>query len=147
MYRTGKEHKAEGRLIYYTAPELDGACKAYFDECDAQEPPKQPTLPGLMLYLGVTAKEWRIWEEGGPGYSKHPPVVEKALLEIRDRLEQRKDAAAIFLLKQKPYGGYSDRPEAESSGGIKIAVTFGSPASNKSKGSAKGRNQAPNSAK
>lgn len=142
MYKTDRERKADGWQPYYTAPELDRACAEYFAGCDSQEPPRQPTLPGLLLYLGVTQKDWKAWEEGGAGYSKHPPIVEKALLEIRDRLEQRKDAGAIFLLKQKPYGGYSDRPIDESTGGIKIAVTFGSPTSNKGKSSKGGRNSA-----
>lgn len=133
LYQTDKERKAEGRDNFYTAPELDAACKAYFVDCDSQEPPRQPTLPGLLLYLGVTAKEWRAWEAGEAGYKRHPAICQKALLEIRDRLEQRKDAAAIFLLKQRPYGGYTDRPEADGGGGIKINVSFGNPSQNKAK--------------
>lgn len=99
MYKTDKQRAKEGRYAYYTAPELDAACADYFADCDAQQPPRAPTLPGLLLWLGVTDKEWRTWEEGGPGYKKHPAICQKALLEMRDRLEQRKDTAAIFLLK------------------------------------------------
>lgn len=130
MYITDKQRKEQGKDSWYTAPQLDKACEEYFKDCDSQEPPKQPTLPGLLIYLGVTMKDWKVWEEGQPGYRQHPQICEKALLEIRDRLEQRKDAGAIFLLKQKPYGGYSDRPEAENSGQLKVEVTFGKPNKN-----------------
>ena len=40
---------------------------------------------------------------------------------------------AIFLLKQKPYGGYTDRPEPDSVGGIKIHVSFGKDKPNSTK--------------
>ena len=126
MYKTDEQRKKEGLPLYYTAPELDRSCAAYFEDCDKQDPPRQPTLPGLMTWLGIGKREWETMSKGEPGYTKHPPVCEKALLEMRDRLEQRKDAGAIFLLKQTPYGGYSDRPERES-GGIQVQVTFGTP--------------------
>lgn len=131
MYKTDKQRAKEGKPSYYTAPELDKACAEYFAECDDQE--RRPTLPGLLGYLGVTGKEWRIWEAGETGYTRFPPICEKALLEMRDRLEQRTDTAAIFLLKQRAYGGYTDRPEPDSAGGIKINVTFGKTTSNKGK--------------
>ena len=131
MYKTDKQRQQEGRSNYYTAPELDSACADYFNNCDAND--RQPTLPGLLLWLGVTDKEWKVWEAGEPGYMRHPAVCKKALLEMRDRLEQRKDTAAIFLLKQKPYGGYSDRPEPDSAGGIKIHVSFGKEKRNSTK--------------
>ena len=133
MYKTDEQRRKEGFLSYYTAPELDKACAAYFADCDGQDPPKNPTLPGLLLFLGATDKEWRTWEAGEPGYTRHPAVCKKALLEIRDRLEQRKDAAAIFLLKQRSYGGYTDRPEPDPAGGIKIHVSFGKERGNSTK--------------
>ena len=125
MYKTDDTRRKERQSSYYTSVELDEQCKAYFDDCDAEE--RAPTLPGLLLWLGVTEKEWNIWMQGTPGsgYSKHPRVCQKALLEMRDRLEQRKDTAAIFLLKQRNYGGYSDRPDPNTAGGIKIHVSFG----------------------
>lgn len=122
MYKTDKERD---RPCYYTAPELDQACADYFADCDASEPPRAPTLPGLLTYLGITEKEWKVFETGEPGYRRHPAICQKALLEMRDRLEQRKDTAAIFLLKQRAYGGYTDRPEANSAHGINIQVSFG----------------------
>ena len=131
MYKTDKQRAAEGRPSYYTAPELAAACAAYFEDCDAND--RQPTKPGLLLHLGVTEKEWKVWEAGEPGYTRHPAICQKALLEMRDRLEQRKDTAAIFLLKQKPYGGYTDRPEPDSVGGIKIHVSFGKDKPNSTK--------------
>ena len=131
MYKTDKERAAENRTSYYTAPELDQACADYFADCDANG--RRPTKPGLLLWLGVTEREWSVWEEGEPGYKRHPAVCKKALLEIRDRLEQRTDTAAIFLLKQKAYGGYSDRPEANTAGGIKIQVSFGKDKRNSTK--------------
>lgn len=131
MYKTDKQRAAEGKLSYYTAPELDAACAAYFEDCDANG--RQPTKPGLLLHLGVTEKEWKVWEAGEPGYTRHPAICQKALLEMRDRLEQRKDTAAIFLLKQRPYGGYTDRPEPDSVGGIKIHVSFGKDKPNSTK--------------
>lgn len=65
-YKTDKQRQKEGRSTYYTAPELDAACAEYFVDCDSQEPPKRPTLPGLLLYLGVTDKEWRTWRRENP---------------------------------------------------------------------------------
>lgn len=125
MYKTDKQREKEGLFSYYTAPQLDQACADYFADCDTNE--IRPTKPGLLLYLGVTEKEWKVWENGEPGYRRHPQICQKALLEIRNRLEQRTDAAAIFLLKQKQYGGYTDRPETEGSGHLKVEVTFGKP--------------------
>lgn len=131
MYKTDKQRQAEGLHTYYTAPELDAACAAYFADCDSNG--RQPTKPGLLIYLGVTDKEWSVWEAGEPGYTRHPAICQKALHEMRDRLEQRKDTAAIFLLKQRPYGGYSDRPDPDSVGGIKIQVSFGKDRRNSTK--------------
>ena len=70
MYKTDKQRAAEGRPSYYTAPELDAACAAYFEDCDAND--RQPTKPGLLLHLGVTEKEWKVWEAGEPGYTRRP---------------------------------------------------------------------------
>lgn len=123
MYKTESQRRKEGLQNYYTAPDLDKACAAYFADCDSQG--RNPTKPGLLLFLGVTEADWKVWEAGEPGYTRHPAICKKAMLEIRDRLEQRKDTAAIFLLKQQAYGGYSDRPEAGGGGGIKIQVSFG----------------------
>lgn len=120
MYVQDKDRE---RTRYYSAPELDAACAAYFSVCDADG--RRPTLPGLLLHLGMDAKDWAQIMAGEGGYSRHSRVAKKALLEIRDRLEQRTDTAAIFLLKQKAYGGYTDRPEPDSAGGIHIKVTFG----------------------
>ena len=131
MYRTEQERRNAKLPSYYTAPELDQMCARYFEDCDSQE--RSPTLPGLLVYLGVTDREWSTWMEGAPGYTRHPAVCQKALLEMRDRLEQRRDTAAIFLLKQRPYGGYSDRPEPDSAGGIKIHVSFGKDKRNSTK--------------
>ncbi|OUO17352.1 hypothetical protein [Flavonifractor sp. An4] len=125
MYKTDKQREKEGLLTYYTAPQLDQACADYFSACDADG--TRPTKPGLLLHLGVTEKEWKVWEAGEPGYKRHPQICQKAMLEIRNRLEQRTDAAAIFLLKQKPYGGYTDRPEADGAGLLKVSVSFGTP--------------------
>lgn len=119
------QDRDRSKTRYYSAPELDEACAKYFQQCDEQDPPRRPTLPGLLLYLGMDGKDWRQIEAGEGGYSRHSRVAKKALLEIRDRLEQRTDTAAIFLLKQKAYGGYTDRPEPDSAGGIHIKVTFG----------------------
>ena len=131
MYKTDRQRAEENRTAYYTAPELDQACADFFADCDAND--KFPTLPGLLTYLGITEREWKIFSEGEPGYKRHPAICQKALLEMRDRLEQRKDTAAIFLLKQRPYGGYTDRPEANSANGIKIQVSFGKDKRNSTK--------------
>lgn len=120
MYVQDKDRE---RTRYYSAPELDAACAEYFSACDADG--RRPTLPGLLLHLGMDAKDWAQIMAGEGGYSRHSRVAKKAMLEIRDRLEQRTDTAAIFLLKQKAYGGYTDRPEPDSAGGIHIKVTFG----------------------
>mgnify|MGYP000849997352 FL=1 len=123
MYKTEKQRRTEGRPSRYTAPELDRACAEYFRMCDGEG--QKPTRAGLLLFLGLTEQAWGKMEEGAPGYRRHPAICQKAILEIRDRLEQRTDSAALFLLKQGVYGGYSDRPAAGGGGEVTIRVTFG----------------------
>ena len=129
MYKTDKQREKEGLISYYTAPQLDQACADYFAACDATG--EVANLPGLLVFLGVIEDDWTEWMSGGAGYSRHPRVCKKALLEMRNRLEQRKDAAGIFLLKQPIYGGYTDRPAQDKSNVPPVAVFFGLPAAGK----------------
>ena len=127
MYKTDKQREKEGLISYYTAPQLDQACADYFAFCDSAK--EETNLPGLLVFLGVIEDDWEEWMKGGPGYSRHPRICKKALLEMRNRFEQRKDSAAIFLLKQPVYGGYTDRPGTDKSNVPPVAVFFGVPVS------------------
>lgn len=135
MYQTDKARDKAGKSKYYTAPDLDAACAEYFADCDEQG--RNPTKPGLLLWLGVTEATWRAWAEGVDGYKRHPAICQKALLEMRDRLEQRKDTAAIFLLKQQDYGGYTDRAELAGQSALHIKVSFGRDKGNSGRNSTK----------
>lgn len=54
--------------------------------------------------------------------------VERALQRIQDRLEQRRDSMALFLLKQPVYGGYLDRPASSRTGGpVQVEVLLEMP--------------------
>lgn len=76
MYKTDKQRAAEGRPSYYTAPELDAACAAYFEDCDAKRggPTPAPPPPGT----GV-AENRGCLSRKGIGVSPLSPNASKAL--------------------------------------------------------------------
>lgn len=123
----GQEKKEQVRregAVEYTKEELEDKCKAYFALCD--DDGKKYTKPGLILYLNLPEDTFDGWlrdEEGK--YAELSGVLKKAMIRMRDDLEQRNDTMSLFRLKQPCYGGYSDRPTEDKGQGIRVSVRFG----------------------
>ena len=77
MYKTDKQRAAEGRPSYYTAPELDAACAAYFEDCDAND--RQPTKPGLLLHLPKSVARNARPTGAAQGHGGYIPTQAKAV--------------------------------------------------------------------
>lgn len=123
------------RRKYDSAAQLTRGIKAYFariERHNAADPDscQYPTWPGLCLALDVTYDTIAAWRrnEGGqyPGYAE---ALDKAFLQLQASLEQlalengKKTSIAAFLLKQKQYGGYSDRPaSAEDTRRVQVDI-------------------------
>ncbi len=111
--------------LKYTKEELDTLIKQYFDYCD--ENGRKYTKPGLILHLDISEETFDVWliNDGGR-YTELSGVLKRAMVKMRDDLEQRGDTMSLFRLKQPCYAGYSDRPVDDAGHGIKVAVSFGS---------------------
>ena len=108
--------------------ELRKACDKYFADCD-----RERILyggAGLALALGVKLSTLRAWYDG----TKCPDLsdeVQRAYLRIQDQIETNTaymekggmTTKAIFLLKQRRFGGYQDRIEAKND--ITVNVKMG----------------------
>lgn len=111
-------------LVKYSPEGLESKCKQYFSICD--DDGKKYTLPGLILYLDIAESTFHLWVSDDKGdYGELSKVLKKAILRMRDDLEQRADTMSLFRLKQCCYGGYSDRPVEDSGHGIQVNVSFG----------------------
>lgn len=110
--------------LKYTQDELETLVKQYFNYCD--ENSRKYTKPGLILHLDVSEETFDVWliNDGGK-YSELSGVLKRAMVRMRDDLEQRGDTMSLFRLKQPCYAGYSDRPIEDSGQGIKVAISFG----------------------
>lgn len=103
---------------------LEGFCAAYFEKCEKDE--KNPTKPGLAVYLGISVDTYDRWAKNEDGrHAKHAAVLKKAEAIMSDLLQQRKDTMALFLLKQPCYGGYADKQPEDSNQILHVKVTFG----------------------
>lgn len=104
--------------------ELEGYCMAYFEWCKAAA--KEPTKPGLAVYIGISVDTYDRWVANQDGrHAKHAAVLKKAQAVMSDRLQQRKDTMALFLLKQPCYGGYSDAQADKGNQVLHVKVSFG----------------------
>lgn len=127
----------------YTSQELDQRVDDYFTFCD--ERARKPTRPGLAHWLQVDEKSLDNWEDNdgnkygdlSPTTPGHSTIIKRAMLRIRDGLEQRTDTMALFLLKQKRYGGYIDRPAQDGGGAVQVAISFGAAGAEKARKFAK----------
>lgn len=103
-----------------TGEELLEKVNEYFKQCDEQG--KRATKPGLSVFCGFSIDTYDNWKANKDGrHSKHQAVIKKAELIMSDRLQQESNAAAIFMLKQPCYGGYSDKQESNE-GSHKITI-------------------------
>lgn len=128
MGRHKIERSAEKRHpwneIILTPEEVEGFCEAYFEKCKTEQ--KEPTKPGLCVYLGISVDTYDSWRSNKNGKTARiAPVLKKAEAIMSDRLQQRKDSMALFLLKQPCYGGYTDIQSNQANGTLHVKVTFG----------------------
>lgn len=111
-------------ILKYSPEQLNELCNKYFSSCD--EEGRKYTRPGLILSLDISEDTFVAWCNNDDNkYTELSGVLKKAMLRMRDDLEQRSDTKSMFLLKQQCYGGYSDRPEDSRDMGIRVAVSFG----------------------
>ena len=121
---TGGDRDGSEDELTYTPEELERQCQLYFSSCE--EGGRKCTKPGLILYLNITEGAFNAWlNNERDRYTRLSQVLIKAMLRIRDDLEQRSDSMSLFRLKQPCYGGYADRPAENGGGGISVTVTFG----------------------
>ena len=81
---------------------MEEKIRQYFEECESAK--REPTAPGLCAALGLTMEELASLAESSA-------MFRSAIYRMADSLEQRHDANAKFLLRQRIYGGYSESPE------------------------------------
>lgn len=119
-----------------TPEDLRAAVDGYFAECDAVDKLYGPA--GLCLYLSehnhtgefIPQKRLVAWFMGD-GRSDLSPVIEYAFARIQDQIEtdpryREKGGMAtraIFLQKQKMFGGYTDREDVKAD--VKVDIKFG----------------------
>lgn len=137
---------AKGRPFKYdpNKPELiENRINEYFSQCEERE--ELPLFPELLLYLDITRDTWNnylslpdIDIDKYNSDSKYRVSIDnkKYLFAALKKAEQRLEAgmareamrtgkaAAIFMLKQKFYGGYQDKQVAEISGDVPINVVI-----------------------
>lgn len=121
---TGRGQDWRKGVLKYTPEQLENKCNQYFSSCE--EGGRKYTQPGLILFLGIAESTFNVWLNNDKGkYTEVSEVLKKAMLRMRDDLEQRGDTMSLFRLKQPCYGGYADRPCEEVGGGISVSVSFG----------------------
>ena len=116
-----------GKRKYTDAPELVKKIDEYFDSVDTEDVP--PIWEELLLYLGITRNTWESYRD--PVIPENIQDSEKVkYIAISDAIKKaegrftaelakyglrhpNKQAMAMFLLKQKHYGGYTDKQEIE----------------------------------
>lgn len=133
-----------GKTKIRTAAELEKKIDKYFAKC--KENGVVPLFPELLLELDIIPNTWdnygREPEVDNDRYNNDSKyrafidnkiamfeVIKKAELALtaamsREATDSSKPTAAIFLLKQKVYGGYQDKQIAEISGDVPINVVI-----------------------
>lgn len=133
-----------GRKFKYdpNKPELiENRIEEYFSRCEERQ--ELPLFPELLLFLDITRPTWYNYleeiEVDTERYNNdniyrsevdNKRRIFTALKKAEARLEaamsreavNSKSSAAIFLLKQKFYGGYTDKQEVQAIGDVKISV-------------------------
>ena len=122
-----KGQKNTWKRKYATAEALEGKCNEYFAKCD-----KDGHLygeAGLALHLGVKLDTLRKWYDG-KDCSDYQDIVQMAYLRIQSQFESEPAymekgmvTKSIFMLKQKRFGGYQDKIEANTN--IDVNVKMG----------------------
>lgn len=114
-----------GKAKYETAEALQEKIDAYFAKCE--ETGEVPEEFGLGVYLGVTVHTMDNWYSGiSCPYLQD--TVQMAYMRMSAAAVQMayrnpKAPMPIFALKQKRYGGYQDKVEANAE--VKVSVQMG----------------------
>ena len=98
----------------------------YLDSCDEED--RRPTWEGFAEFIDISSAilldSMKSKDEDGKAADQE---MAEALQKIQDsivnRLMQRNDAMAPFLIKQPRYGGYNDKPSG-SGGNETVKVEF-----------------------
>lgn len=134
----GRRDSGKEEAIFETAEEFSKAAQAYFDEADRDG--RLYGEAGLCLGLSrfnpkggsVSIPTLRRWYDKGsescPGLQE---AVQMAYLRIQEQIETSPvymeksgmNTRALFLLKQRRFGGYQEKPEAKSD--VKLEISFG----------------------
>ena len=118
--KEGKEKRHAWNEIIYKPEELEHEVNEYFKQC--LDEGKRATKPGLSVHLGISTSTYDRWIKAtDKQHKKHAAILKKAELIMSDRLQQESNAAAIFMLKQPCYGGYSDKQD-NNDGNHKITI-------------------------
>lgn len=124
------------KTFEYTPTEMQERIDTYFNDCE--ETGKKPTVPGLCLRLGITVKQYagllqaynansneEAEREGRKSLQlKHLVRLERARMRMTDILENDTSAMAMFRLKQKLYGGYSDKTQEEGNNAVNVSINL-----------------------
>jgi hypothetical protein len=122
----GEEKKARKRPRKDSPKEILEKYAEYLELCDEAE--RRPTWEGFAEFVGISSaalldslnfKD----EEGKAEKSEMAEALQKIQDSIVNRLMQRNDAMATFLIKQPRYGGYNDKP-ATPGGNEPVKVEF-----------------------
>ena len=122
----GEKKTTRKRPRKYSPKEILEKYTEYLDSCDEED--KRPTWEGFAEFIDISSAilldSMKLKDEGGKAAEQE---MAEALQKIQDsivnRLMQRNDAMATFLIKQPRYGGYNDKP-TNSGGNETVKVEF-----------------------
>ena len=122
----GEKKTTRKRPRKYSPKEILEKYAEYLDLCDEAE--RRPTWEGFAEFVGISSPalldSLNIKDEkGNAAESEMAEVLQKIQDSIVNRLMQRNDAMATFLIKQQRYGGYNEKA-AVSSGSEPVKVEF-----------------------
>ena len=98
----------------------------YLDSCDEED--RRPTWEGFAEFINISSAilldSMKLKDEVGKEADREmADALQKIQDSIVNRLMQRNDAMATFLIKQPRYGGYNDKP-TNSGGNDTVKVEF-----------------------
>lgn len=96
------------------AEDLQRHIDAYFNSVDRET--DFYTWPDMLLFLSVTQTTVDRWLSDTDTYPGYADVIKFAQLKLQSQMEKiglvdgKKTGMIAFMLKQKHYGGYTDKP-------------------------------------
>ena len=112
------------RKTYDSPEDLEAAADRYFAHCD--ETDALYGEAGLALGLDLDLQTLRSWYDGADR-PEMQAVVRRAYLRIQDQIEtgavwrdKNLHNRAVFLLKQRRFGGYQDKADAGRDKALRI---------------------------